>query len=479
VSQYLLLTGATGLVGRFLIRDLLRDEQRVAVLVRRSTKASAAERVEQIMQLWERQTGELLPRSVCLEGDVSEPGLGLSAKDRQWLVSRCGRVLHGAAALDFDGPDRRGEPWRTNVEGTRHVLELCRELAVTELHYVSTAYVSGIREDVVREDELEMGQEFRNDYEQSKYEAEKLVRSADWISPPTIYRPTVISGDSRSGYTNTYHGIYIYLRLISVLLRNTKPDKDGRRYTPFRAPMCGDERRNIVPADWVSDVICYVLKTAAAHGRTFHLAPRVPLTMRSLIDSGYRYFDSYGVEYMGPEWQLSAERSRFEEAYLDIGRTYRNYELSDPEFDTSNLQHFAGQLPCPEIDDSMLRLYWEFGERDRWGKRREAQPNVDKWAAGILQEAVSRTDGLSPAQPPASRAATVGFDVHGAGGGQFHVSCAEEGELRLQRGLPPNGAPVHRLTVEGLERVAVSAEQLVESLVDSASSECGGGAPRL
>src|SRR5882672_8922564 len=114
VSKYTLLTGATGLVGRYLVRDLLLAGKRLAVIIRASRKENVIERMEGILQKWEADLGRALPRPVCLEGDVCEEGLGLSGDNKRWVAEHCDRVIHNAAILEFHGADRAGEPWRTN-----------------------------------------------------------------------------------------------------------------------------------------------------------------------------------------------------------------------------------------------------------------------------------------------------------------------------------------------------------------------------
>ena len=374
MSDYTLLTGATGLVGRFLLRDLLSRGHRLALVVRPGTRESARERVEEIMQHWDREEGSLLPRPVCLAGDINQPRLGLSAADFGWAEKHVSRMLHSAAVLDFFGSSQDDDPWRTNVGGTRNVLELCRELAIRDFHYVSTAYVCGTRPGTILEDELDVGQGFRNDYEESKLQSETLVREADFLDPVTVYRPVVVGGDSRTGYTNTYHGIYAYLKLMSVLVWNTEPGPDQRRHTPVQLEMTGDERRNLVPADWVSAVICRLLETPAAHGGTYHLASRDPVTPRGVIEAGYEYFNSYGVEFIGPREDAAQSKSAMDQAARENRAIYQPYETTDPLFDTTNLDRFAADLPCPKVDAEMLHRFWKFAEADRWGKRTEEPP---------------------------------------------------------------------------------------------------------
>ena len=217
--MYVLLTGATGFLGQYLLRDLLQAGQPVAVLIRARQNQTPPRRLAQVLSFWERETGKSLPTPVLLEGDIRQAGLGLSARDRIWVARHCVSVLHNAASVTFVGKDRGGEPWRSNCFGTAQVLEFCRDARLRKLHYVSTAYVCGKRTDTVRGMNLERGQQFRNAYEESKFEAEKLLRSDAFVDPPTIYRPAVLIGDSQTGFTAMYHGVYLYMQFLSSLVR--------------------------------------------------------------------------------------------------------------------------------------------------------------------------------------------------------------------------------------------------------------------
>ncbi|MEN9557003.1 MAG: Linear gramicidin synthase subunit, partial [Planctomycetota bacterium] len=101
--MYTLITGATGLVGRYLLRDMLLNGHQLAVVVRGSRRTNPATRIEQILQYWEREHQCSLPRPVVLSGDISQPGFGLSAEDREWVQSHCTSIIHSAAILEFFG----------------------------------------------------------------------------------------------------------------------------------------------------------------------------------------------------------------------------------------------------------------------------------------------------------------------------------------------------------------------------------------
>lgn len=504
MSKYTLLTGATGLVGRYLVRDLLLAGKRLAVVIRASRKENVAERMEGILQKWETDLGRTLPRPICLEGDVCEEGLGLNSADRRWVGNHCDRVIHNAAILEFHGADRNGEPWRTNLHGTRHMLELCRQLKIRDLHYVSTAYVCGRREGVVCESELDVGQKFRNDYEESKFLAEQEVRKAEFLDKLTVYRPAVIAGDSVTGYTNTYHGLYVYMRLIAVMFGTTTPDEQGVRKMALRFNFTGEEGRNIVPVDWVSAVMCRLFDNPAAHGGTYHLAPIDPITSRDIVYFSKNYWKNNGnrvvdVEFWGHRPIDVNEMNEVEKVFYANSSIYESYETTDPRFDTTNLLKFVPDLPCPIIDETMMSRFLNYGEEDRWGKRRASKPQVDFWVGEYVQNlaaahsgngsAIGYTNGNGHSNgnghtsgnghgnghsngnghasgngfylanglngksssngangkhttPVVGAERVVGLDITGPGGGQWKLHLRGSQAVAVEAGLPIGGQPV-------------------------------------
>ncbi|MFO0191359.1 MAG: SDR family oxidoreductase, partial [Planctomycetia bacterium] len=219
-SSCILLTGATGLLGRFLLRDLSAQGRQVAVVVRGSKTAGAEARVDDLLRDWREVAGAEVPRPVVLQGDITLPGLGLSASAREWVAANVDEVVHSAASLSFDRREADGEPYASNVGGTANVLELCRTAGIRRLHHVSTAYVCGLRRGRVLETELDVGQTPGNDYERSKIESERAVRAADFLDVLTVYRPSIIVGDLVNGFTNTFHGFYKPLRIVQPFVES-------------------------------------------------------------------------------------------------------------------------------------------------------------------------------------------------------------------------------------------------------------------
>jgi thioester reductase-like protein len=209
-----------------------------------------------------------------LEGDVTHPGLGLAPGEAEALRGRLREVFHLAAVYDLGVPREVG--MRVNVDGTRHVLELARgapELA--RFHHVSTCYVSGRHPGLFREDDLERGQAFNNFYEETKHLAEVEVdRARREGMPVTVYRPSVVVGDSATGETQKYDGPYYVIRW---LLRQPRLAV---------MPVVGDPRAavfNVVPRDFVVDAIAWLSARAGTAGGTYALADPDPPTVDGML----------------------------------------------------------------------------------------------------------------------------------------------------------------------------------------------------
>lgn len=457
-KDYWLVTGSTGLIGEYLLKDMLQAGFKIAVVVRASKSQSARQRIEGILQRWESELGTVLPRPVILEGDITQPGFDLAADQLEWINRFCGHILHNAAILKFFGPCRSSEPWTTNVGGTCNAIKLAQDCGIEDFHYVSTAYVCGDRTDRISEEEFDRQQGFRNDYEHSKFEAEKLVRSAGFAKPPTVYRPVVVSGDSQTGYTSTYHGLYLYLRMIALLVPQQERDAAGKIVTRIDLPMTGDEPRNIVPVDWVAEVLTHLIGTPKAHGRTFHIAPQDGITANQLVQFCYDYFGSTGVNFCGRAALDRQSDNDFASKVFDAIKIYEDYETSDPVFDRSNLEKFAGHLDCPALDRNIIHRYIDFGESDRWGRKKK---KAAEWSlcgeALILRLADEILDLATDLQADAHDQTSdfrfrCTFDLLGPGGGVWSVEAHRDGQVLVTPGALPHPDLTLQMNVQRLEQ---------------------------
>jgi thioester reductase-like protein len=269
-----LLTGFPGFIGKRLVGKLIAEdpEARIAALVEprmlEAARAAAAEidgdRVE------------------VIAGDIGEPRLGLGDEDYERLRAEARHVFHLAAIYSLDVPLEIAQ--RVNVDGTGNVLAFCAAAESLERHvYISTAYVAGTRTGVVYEHELVMGQEFKNHYESTKFQAEAWVREYLDRVPTTILRPAIVVGDSRTGETQKFDGPYFILRTIAAAQRAHRPiPQFGRAGAAF----------NVVPVDFVVDAIAAAATVDDAVGETLHLVDPEPLSARELTEA-------LSVEYAG------------------------------------------------------------------------------------------------------------------------------------------------------------------------------------
>jgi thioester reductase-like protein len=455
---YLLLTGATGLVGRYLLKDLLTAGADVAVLARADRASTAQQRVEGVMRHWEEQLGRPLPRPVVLQGDLCRPGLDLPPQQRQWLSRHCQSLLHCAASMTFR-EDQRGEPFRTNVEGLRNVLAVCRETQIRRFHHVSTAYVCGLRTGLIRESELDLGQPLGNVYEQSKLQAERLVREEDFLEQKTIYRPASVVGDSQTGYVTSYHGFYLPLQLAYAMASRIPAREMNERFFA-RLGLRGDEGKNLVPVDWLARAIVHLVMHPACHGQTYHLASPRPVAVREVQRVIQEAIGRYSKH--PPAKTIDAgELKQYEDLFHDYMSIYQSHWRDDPKFDLTNTRDVLAHLPCPEMTTEVLMRIARYPiERDFVTRRRDVNdtpidvhqrldPLVEQAWRGSLPEACDQR---------------IGLQVNGPGGGQWQLLLHQGQVAGAELGLPPPGAYRLYLTANTWQAIARSELTVQQSI---------------
>jgi thioester reductase-like protein len=279
------ITGFPGFIANRLIERLARKDCDFILLVQSSLTARAREEIARIAELSGRSAGDFQ----FVEGDIAQPDLALSPVDLALVNQQTTRVFHLAAVYDLAVPE--DVAMRVNVGGTRNVLDVARSLPhLRQFHHVSTCYVAGKREGMILETELRHDAGYRNFYEESKYLAELAVESAKHELPVTIHRPAVVCGDSQTGETGKYDGVYY---LIHYLLR-----------WPSVLSMIniGNHKvsLNLVPVDFVVDSMAALAFDEAAIGKTLQLADPAPLTTNQLFNAIAKSIDGHKSKITAP-----------------------------------------------------------------------------------------------------------------------------------------------------------------------------------
>jgi thioester reductase-like protein len=357
------LTGATGALGREVLARLLAEDPRgeFTLLVRAvpggeggDPVAGAAARLEELTQYLEAFFGRLPVTRLCaLPGDVERPRLGLSRDDHSRLAQRVTHIVHCAAGTKFSLPLAAAR--RINVGGTREVLALARHCArLVRLSHVSTAYVAGDREGQIREDELDRGQGFNNSYERSKFEAEILVRSYMESLPITVFRPSIIVGDSRDGHLADFATVYRPLRAIALGRAGALPGDP-------------DTLLDLVPVDYVAEGIVRATCRPAPRCATYHLTAGRDraIPVRRLIAAA-----TARLRPGGDDVPRSAGPAEPRAAVLSL-RPFAGYLSRGKEFDDSRLRSDLGaeMRSCPH-PDAYLPALFEYYRTTDWGARR-------------------------------------------------------------------------------------------------------------
>jgi nucleoside-diphosphate-sugar epimerase len=197
----------------------------------------------------------------------------MSAADFETARAEATAVFHLAAVYDL--AVERELATRVNVLGTHNVCGFARAVrSLRRFHHVSTCYVAGLRTGIIREDELRHKAGFRNFYEEAKYLSEVEVEALKTELPVTVHRPAVVCGDSRTGETAKYDGVYYlinYLRMQPKLLSLANIGNNAVRL-------------NVVPVDFVVEAMAALARDYRAIGATVQIADPTPLTTYELFE---------------------------------------------------------------------------------------------------------------------------------------------------------------------------------------------------
>lgn len=344
--ERILLTGATGFLGAFLVRELLdRTDATVFCLIR-----GAAKRVHRNLAQYGLSRDGDEDRLAGIAGSLDLPALGLCPLTSGLLAESMDAIIHNGSRVNLA---EAYEPLKAaNVDGTHEILRLAARYRVTPVHYVSSAgvaippaTVAAIREDrvIALEDVAPIG------YLHTKWVAENLVRAAATRGIPTsIYRPGRITGHSQTGACTADDAFWQLLRALALV--GAVPDT------------VGDVLIDLVPADHVAKTLVQLLLHPSSLGKTYHLANPAPIPLDTVLaalrNTGYplkvlpqNIFNALLQQHADPGVQRVALVNALVPSIL---------ETSDPPFDQRNVQRALPSSVCPRADEALVARYLKY-----------------------------------------------------------------------------------------------------------------------
>jgi nucleoside-diphosphate-sugar epimerase len=319
-------SGATGFVGRALVLELLTTTAAdIACLVRPSSRpgqtgtrlVSALTDAARAYGYPEAIGSAIARRCRLVPADLHQPLAAALRVDQVW---------HCAGSLRYHERDRQLID-RTNVDGTAHLLQFAADAGATGFHYVSTAYVAGTRDGLIRENRARLDTT-QNAYEKSKVRAEDLVLSTTAFRT-TVLRPSVVIGHSRTAaVSGNLSGVY---SLGLSLARHAREPGGIRMHIDPRASA------NLVPIDQVAAeaVAC---GHAGRWREIFHLVGWPTVPVRTLLQEICRALGVGPVTFVDRAADLRDSDRRL----ADRMAYYLSYMRGDKVFDRTNTDRVVG-----------------------------------------------------------------------------------------------------------------------------------------
>jgi len=396
-EKIFLVTGATGFLGSAITRRLIASGYKLRLLIRKRNYNVLPtsfgwedtikdlilgnqfdEYLSELGNVTGVRTGsdeslyDLFSSNVeIFEGDITCRDLGLEEKEYKRLCYEVDETFHCAAATHFEN-QRADELVTVNVKGTENMLQFANSDKQKRIHYVSTAYVAGKQNDIVYENELIDEPLFNNEYERSKFIAEQVVikYAKDNEIPYTIYRPSIIVGDSETGAACKFDNLYTFAKVL-FNIRNVFGNHKSENLNDItvRVPGIPDALINLVPVDYVAEAIVAILKAKESINKVFHITNPDPPKLSELRDLLMPVLGIKGIN-MKIDGQMEHKRlSAIERLFLRHTRTYYSYLFSRLRFDCRNTQGVLEStgIICPAITRDLVKVLVDFAISHNWG----------------------------------------------------------------------------------------------------------------
>ncbi|MFE7975851.1 amino acid adenylation domain-containing protein [Streptomyces shenzhenensis] len=366
-GRRVVLSGATGFLGTYLLDALVRDQTAAQVycLVRAHSEAEGRQRLAARMRRYGLDFQAVSKHVTVVPADLAAPRFGLDPAAFQALGEGSDTILHGGSRVNFAYPYAALQA--INVGGTRTMLDLARIGPAKAFHYVSSIAViagfgiAGVRH-VDEDTPLRFAERISLGYPETKWVAERLVaQAAQQGLAVAIHRPYEITGTREGGVWNTDTMMCALFR--SIAETGLAPD--------IELPL------DFVPVDYTAQAIAYILAHRPAGGHVHHITNphdgRLRLLTERLRVRGYPVrtvpYDEWVAfmadltaadpsQPMAPFMPMFIEPARQSE--ISVKEMY--FAGTFPTFGRSNFE--AGidgsGLSCPPVDAAMLDSYVDY-----------------------------------------------------------------------------------------------------------------------
>ena len=361
-NKTIIIAGANGFMGSKLLADSLLQGLDVIALARNNNGQSAEQRI--LVELEDHLSADQM--ETCKERlsiypyDIRKSDLGLATHVRDRLIDIGDAVFNLVGDTNFFPKDVQ-QSFATNVDGAAHMIQtLCTNKAA--YNHISTAYVSGKREGVIYESELDVGQEFKNDYEKSKFFGEKKV--ADVCTqekvPYNIFRPSiVIRKHSVHGKIPNLNHFYSFIGLIDILRQDAQTqahsDKREKLQVPVRFLGQKNSTLNFVDLNYSIDAMMHIALNEIPSNKTYHLVNHKPLTNQEFLNTVMKLYNLEGFEIF--EDMKSFTSLNFYERLIKRGlANYIDYFFIHADFDDVNTRNALSgtSIQCPDFNNHYI-----------------------------------------------------------------------------------------------------------------------------
>jgi nucleoside-diphosphate-sugar epimerase len=300
MGKELFITGASGFMGRCLVKAMLDESDDTLHLLVRSDQAES--RLKNDLQKCDMR------RVQFVRGDITESNCGVSEDHASFLGGCVDEVWHLAASTTFDDTQRE-QIETANIGGTQHAITLARRFGrLDRFYYMSTAYVCGKEKGVIAEDQVDNNAGFKNTYEKTKWSCERIVRTSGL--PFTIIRPSILIGDSRTGDSMgesrmlygyllaLYHAALHYFGGGFDFSEYWRGSASGRQANVnARLYGSGDVTKNIVTVDDAVRVCLAIRAAKGATNQTFNVVNNRDLSTAFIVESMQRALHLTGYSF--------------------------------------------------------------------------------------------------------------------------------------------------------------------------------------